>query len=158
MDKKSFLAKLTYALICNLFMSFLINMTGSLLVSTTIDWKVFGINFAVSYIIGMSISMFIPLMTIGKWFTAKFKVDNETYTSNIKYRLLASLIISLIYFVVLNPTITLLDYFLCNVQDGLAYFISWCWQAPIILITSYAYSLGSDFIAYHIAHLIDKRF
>ena len=102
--------------------------------------------------------MFVPLMTIGKWFTAKFKVDNETFTSNIRYRLLACLIITLIYFVVLNPTITTLDYFLCHIENGLDYFISWCWQAPIILVTSYIYSIGSDYIAYHIAHLVDKRF
>ena len=158
MEKKIFLAKLTYALICNLFMSFLINMTGSLLVNVNVDWKIFGINFAISYVIGIFISMFIPLVTIGKWFTARFNVDNETYTSNIKYRLLASLIISLIYFVVLNPTITTLDYFLCNIQDGYAYFLDWCWQAPIILVTSYCYSIGSDYVAYHLAHLVDNRF
>ena len=61
------------------------------------------VNFAISYPIAIEIGMLVPLVRIGKWFTALFGVRNDTYTHNLAYRLLATFIASLIYSLILSP-------------------------------------------------------
>lgn len=153
-----FLSKLTYNIICNIPVCFFLTLAGSLTASPTIDWVNFGINFAVSFALAMMIGLFIPLTRIVKRFTGLFHVKNDTYKGNIKYRLLATLITTLIFFIIINPTLTVLNYFLLGSEDIYECFINWLINIPIMLIVGFTSSFISDFFAYQAAHKIDENF
>lgn len=156
--KISFKSKFVYNLVINIPVCFFLCITAALRASLEIDRVNFAINYAVSFVIAMLIGLFIPLVRIGKRFTKLFKVDNETYKGNIKYRLLSTLIISFIYFIILNPTLTILNYFI--IADSTIYecFINWLINIPLMFCVGFFSSLISDLPAYKIAHKIDENF
>lgn len=155
---RALLSKIIYNVITNVFVCFFLCLAAALLASPTIDWVNFGINYIVSFILAMAIGLFIPLTRIGRWFTALFKVDNKTYKGNIKYRLLATLISSFIFFIIINPSLTVLNYFI--LQDMTVYecFMNWLINIPCMFLVGFLSSLISDFGAYQVAHKIDSNF
>ena len=110
MTKRFRLATFIYSLICDIPVSFFLCLASAITAQSnldsgiltinfgTIDWANFCINFAIALTLSLLISNFIPLTTIGRWFAALFKVPNETYEGNIRYRLLATLITTIIFF------------------------------------------------------------
>ena len=110
------------------------------------------------------ISNFIPLTAIGRWFTGLFHVPNETYTGNMKYRLLATLIISFIFFIIISPTLTVINCFIYPAvygrdplpwQQALLIFLI---NAPLMLLIGFISSLINDIMAFKAAHAIDHTF
>lgn len=151
-------SKFVYNVICNIPVCFFLCLAAALRASLTIDWANFGINFAVSFTLAMMIGLFVPLTRIGKWFTALFKIDNQTYKGNIKYRLLSTLISSLIFFIVINPTLTILNFLILQNMTIEECFIDWLFNIPLMLVVGFLSSLISDFAAYKVANKIDKDF
>ncbi len=154
---RSKIANFTYVLLSNLIVAFLLNFSVQFLFSQYVDWNNLLLNFSVAFLVGVIIGSSLPLVKIGKWFTKIFKVENETYTNNILYRLLATLIINSIFFIFINPTITIVNFIVYN-QDHLIAFLNWLWTAPYVFIVGYCASLIGDFIAYRCAHKIDNNF
>lgn len=151
------MSKLVYNIICNIPVSFFLCLAAGLS-HGEIDWVNFGINFAVSFTLAMLIGMFVPLTKIGRWFTALFHVRNDTYTGNVKYRVLATLITTLIFFIIINPTLTILNFFLLKSASVYECFIDWLINIPLMIIVGFTSSFISDFVAYKAAHKIDERF
>lgn len=151
-------AQWVYFLSCNLPVSFIICITCSLLADIHIDWINFLYNLLLSYTISNLVSIFVPLVQIGKRFTKKFNVPNDTYKGNIRYRLLAGLIITLIFFVFVNPTLTVFNHFYYHVTPPMLTFLTWFRNAPIVILVGYVISLISDFFSYRLARLIDPNF
>ena len=170
------LALFAYSLICDIPVSFFLCLAsaisaqsdfnaGVLTVSfVTIDWLNMAMNFVIALTLSLLISNFIPLTAIGRWFTNLFHVPNETYKGNIKYRLLATLIISLIFFVIISPTLTILNSFVfpaiqgkepLSWQQALFIFIV---NAPLMIIVGFVSSLINDIMAFKAAHAIDNSF
>ena len=164
-------ATFVYCLLCNIPVCFFLCLAaavtgasdfdaGILTIDfTTFNWLNILYNFLVGLTIAMLIGMFVPLTAIGRWFTALFGVENETYTGNMKYRLLATLIITLIYYVAITPTLTLFNYFVLRIytsptQAGVSFLIN----IPIMLLVGFVSSLINDVAAYRVAHRIDNRF
>ncbi len=107
----------------------------------------------------MAVGMFVPLTKIGRWFTGLFHVRNDTYTGNMPYRLLATLIITLIYYVAITPALTLFNYFVLHVYTTPQQaFASMLVNIPIMLLVGFVSSLINDIGAYKIAHMIDADF
>lgn len=159
-----------YCAICNLPVCFFLCLTSAGAGVTSVEnWKItidlaninwFNtlINFLVSYPLAMIIGCFIPLTKIGRWFTSLFGVKNDTYTGNMPYRLLATLSTSIIYWVILSPSLVILNSFILKVTtftDGLK---SMLITAPIMLLVAYVSSLINDVFAYRAAHSIDNTF
>lgn len=155
---RALLSKIIYNVITNVFVCFFLCLAAALLASPTIDWVNFGINYIVSFILAMAIGLFIPLTRIGRWFTALFKVDNKTYKGNIKYRLLATLISSFIFFIIINPSLTVLNYFILHDMTVYECFMNWLINIPCMFLVGFLSSLISDFGAYKVAHKIDSNF
>lgn len=156
---KPILSKIIYNVITNIFVCFFLCLAAALLADPTqIDWVNFGINYAVSFVIAMAIGLFIPLTRIGRWFTALFKVDNKTYKGNIKYRLLATFISSFIFFIIINPTLTILNYFILHDMTVYECFMNWLINIPCMFLVGFLSSLISDFAGYQVAHKIDNNF
>lgn len=170
------LALFAYSLICDIPVSFFLCLAsaisaqsdfnaGVLTVSfVTIDWLNMAMNFVIALTLSLLISNFIPLTAIGRWFTNLFHVPNETYKGNIKYRLLATLIISLIFFVIISPTLTILNSFVfpaiqgkepLSWQQALFLFIV---NAPLMIMVGFISSLINDVMAFKAAHAIDNSF
>lgn len=154
---RSKIACVVYVLFSNLIVAFLLNFSTQFLYSQYVNWSNLLLNFLIAFSIGVLIGFICPLVKIGKWFTKVCKVENETYTNNIKYRLLATLIINSIFFIFINPTVTIVNFFVYN-QDGLTSFLNWLWTAPYVFLVGYCASLIGDFIAYRCAHKIDNKF
>ena len=151
-------AQFVYFMTCNFPVTFFICLTYSLWDSFDIDWLNFLYNFLIGYTISNFVSAFVPLVKIGKWFTKKFNVPNETYSGNIKYRLLAVFIITMIFFIFVNPVLTTFNYFYYQKTDSLGAFLDWLISLALVLVVSYLVSLVSDFFAYRLAKKIDKNF
>lgn len=151
-------AQFVYFMTCNFPVTFFICLTYSLWASFDIDWLNFLYNFLIGYTISNFVSAFVPLVKIGKWFTKKFNVPNETYSGNIKYRLLAVFIITMIFFIFVNPVLTTFNYFYYQKTDPLGAFLDWLISLPLVLVVSYLFSLVSDFFAYRLAKKIDENF
>jgi hypothetical protein len=116
-------------------------------------------NFLVGFTIAMLVGMFVPLTNIGRWFTALFHVRNDTYTGNMPYRLLATLIITLIYYVAITPALTLFNYFVLKIYTTPTQaFASMVISIPIMLLVGFVSSLINDIGAYKVAHMIDSDF
>lgn|SRR5574344_1854162 len=155
---KKVLSKLIYNIICNLLVAFALCFASALISSSPIDWVNFAINLLVAFTLSMAIGLFVPLTNIGKWFTGLFHIKNDTYAGNIKYRLLSTLIISFIYFIVVNPTLTILNFFMLGDKTFQECLISWLINIPFMLLVGFTSSFVFDFPAYRIAKKIDYNF
>ena len=163
------LASFIYCLICNIPVCFCLCMTSSLINLSSwegsklvidfgsFNWNGFFANYVLALTLAMCVGTFVPLTAIGRWFTGLFHVNNDTYKGNMKYRLLATLIITCIYYIVISPTLSIVNgiYFHLSATQIL---LSLLLQMPFILIVGFVSSLISDLAAYKIAHSIDKRF
>lgn len=123
-----------------------------------INWLAFGINYAVAFVLAMCVGVFVPLTTIGRWFTALFHVKNDTYTGNVPYRLLATLISSVIFYITITPTLTVMNYFLFGATNITSLLINMLIAAPVMLLVGFTSSLISDIFAYKVAHKVDDTF
>ncbi len=164
-------ATFVYCLICNIPVCFFLCLAASVIGATdfhsgvlTIDfnsivWLNMLYNFLVGFTIAMLVGMFVPLTKIGRWFTALFHVRNDTYTGNMPYRLLATLIITLIYYVAITPALTLFNYFILKIYTTPEQaFASMLVNIPIMLLVGFVSSLINDIGAYKVAHMIDSDF
>ena len=165
------IATFVYCLICNIPVCFFLCLAASIvgasnfeagtltIVFKDINWLNMLWNFLVGFTIAMIIGMFVPLTKIGRWFAGLFHVRNDTYTGNMPYRLLATLIITIIYYVALTPTLTLFNYFVLHIYNtpNQAFF-SMLLNIPIMLLVGFVSSLINDIGAYKVAHLIDSDF
>ena len=170
------LATFIYSVVCGIPVSFFLCLASAISAQTdleagvmtisfaTIDWMNMLVNFIIALGLSLIISNFIPLTAIGRWFTGLFGVPNQTYTNNMKYRLLATLIISFIFFIIISPTLTVINSFILPLIEGrdpltwkqalLIFFIN----APIMLMVGFVSSLINDIVAFKAAHAIDHSF
>lgn len=165
-----------YSLICDIPVCFFLCLAsaisaqsdfdaGVLTISfATIDWLNMVTNFVIALILSLCISNFIPLTAIGRWFTALFGVPNDTYTGNMKYRLLSTLIISFIFFIIISPTLTVINSFIYPALYGKP-MLSWkqalfifLINTPLMLLVGFISSLLNDIMAFKAAHAIDDTF
>ena len=164
-------ASFVYCLICNIPVCFFLCLAAAIVGAsdftqwvlvidfTTISWLNMFYNFLVGFTIAMIVGTLVPLTKIGRWFTGLFHVKNDTYTGNMPYRLLATLIITLIYYICITPTLTLFNYFVLKIyttpeQCGISFLIN----IPIMLLVGFVSSLINDIAAYKVAHMIDSDF
>ena len=158
-DMKFKVAKITYNILCNIPVCFCLCLTSSIIgvsiyedAILTINFNNISlvnlfINFGVSFVIAMLIGMFIPLTKIGKWFTSLFKIKNETYTNNVPYRLLATLISSIIFYIIITPSLTLLNCFLNPGQNIYQILINMAFAFPWMTLVGFTSSLKILFVA-----------
>ncbi len=164
-------ATFVYCLICNIPVCFFLCLAAAIVGASDIEagtltinfnnivWLNMLYNFLVGFTIAMLVGMFVPLTKIGRWFTALFHVKNDTYTGNMPYRLLATLIITLIYYVAITPTLTLFNYFVLKIYTTPSQaFVSMLINIPIMLLVGFVSSLINDVAAYKFAHMIDEDF
>lgn len=164
-------ATFVYCLICNIPVCFFLCLAAAIIGASdfeagtltiefgTMNWLNILYNFLVGFTIAMAVGMFVPLTKIGRWFTGLFHVRNDTYTGNMPYRLLATLIITLIYYVAITPALTLFNYFVLHVYTTPQQaFASMLVNIPIMLLVGFVSSLINDIGAYKIAHMIDADF
>ena len=156
-----------YSLICNIPVCFFLCLTSSIIAAsdleggtlyikfTTISWSMFLINYGISFILAMCIGCFVPLTKIGRWFTALFRVENKTYTGNVPYRLLATLITSIIYYIIITPTLSLFNYFVLRATTIDQTLLNMAISAPLMLLVGFTSSLISDIFAFKVAHKVD---
>ena len=164
-------ATFVYCLICNIPVCFCLCLAASIVGASDLEagiltinfndvaWLNMLYNFLVGFTIAMAVGMFVPLTKIGRWFTALFHVKNDTYTGNMPYRLLSTLIITLIYYIAITPTLTLFNYYILKIyttpaQAGVSFLIN----IPIMLLVGFVSSLINDIAAYKVAHMIDSDF
>ena len=165
------IATFVYCLICNIPVCFCLCFAAAVIgasdfeagtltiVFTNIVWLNILWNFLVGFTIAMCVGMFVPLTKIGRWFAGLFHVRNDTYTGNMPYRLLATLIITLIYYVAITPALTLFNFFVLHVYTTASQaFASMLVNIPIMLLVGFVSSLLNDIGAYKVAHLIDSDF
>ena len=165
-----------YSLICDIPVCFFLCLAsaisaqsdfdnGVLTISfATIDWLNMVTNFVIALVLSLLISNFIPLTAIGRWFTGLFGIPNTTYTGNMKYRLLSTLIISFIFFIIISPTLTVVNSFIWPAIQGkpplhwqqvlLIFLIN----TPLMLLVGFVSSLLNDIMAFKAAHAIDHNF
>ena len=176
MTKRFRLATFVYSLICGIPVSFFLCLSSAIVSQsdfdhgiltinfTTIDWLNFATNFVIALTLSILISNFIPLTAIGRWFTGLFHIPNETYTGNIKYRLLATLSSTIIFYLIISPTLTLVNCVIYPlilnepVMSGKAILVSMLINMPILLLVGFVASLINDLAAYKAAHYIDHTF
>jgi hypothetical protein len=151
-------SSLYYNLLVNVPVCFALSLGGALVNSLTIDWANFAINYAVSFVLAMLIGLFVPLTAIGRWFTGLFHVENKTYANNLRYRLLATLISSLIFYLIISPSLTVMNYFLIGAGDPLNTLYHWLLNFPFLFLVGYTSTLISDLPAYKVAHNVDPNF
>jgi drug/metabolite transporter (DMT)-like permease len=151
-------SKLIYNILINIPVCFALSLAGALIVSSTIDWANFAINFSISFVMAMLIGLFVPLTAIGRWFTALFHVKNDTYTHNLPYRILATFISSCIFYFAISPVLTLTNYFLIPGQDFQTCLLHWLINLPFMFLVGFLSTLISDVGAYKAAHRIDATF
>lgn len=164
-------ATFVYCLICNIPVCFCLCLAAAIVGASDIEagtltidfteivWLNMLYNFLVGFTIAMLVGNLVPLTKIGRWFTALFHVKNDTYTGNMPYRLLATLIITLIYYVAITPTLTLFNYFVLKIYTTpLQALVSMLINIPIMLLVGFVSSLINDVAAYKVAHMIDEDF
>lgn len=156
-----------YSAICNIPVCFFLCLTSSIIACSTIgdnkliinfgslDWLAFWMNYVVAFVLAMCIGIFVPLTDIGRWFTALFHVKNDTYTGNVPYRLLSTLICTLIYYLVITPTLTLISVLGFKTATWNQALITMAISFPIMIIVGFTSSLISDIFAFKIAHHYD---
>jgi len=163
-------AQFVYAIICDIPVSFFLCLTSAIAATTSfnggvvtialnqINWLEMAMNFVIALFLSLMISMYVPLMRIGRWFTALFHIENETYTGNVPYRLLATLISSFIFFIIISPILTVLNCFVLHHTGWKTAIITFFINAPILLLVGFVSSLIADLTAYKAAHHIDSNF
>lgn len=164
-------ATFVYCLICNIPVCFFLCLAASIIGATDFEsgiltinfndivWLNMLYNFIVGFTIAMLVGMFVPLTKIGRWFTGLFHVRNDTYTGNMPYRLLATLIITLIYYVAITPALTLFNTYVLKIYTTPAQaFAAMLVNIPIMLLVGFVSSLINDIGAYKVAHMIDSDF
>ena len=164
-------ATFVYCLICNIPVCFFLCLAASIIGATDFEsgiltinfndivWLNMLYNFIVGFTIAMLVGMFVPLTKIGRWFTGLFHVRNDTYTGNMPYRLLATLIITLIYYVAITPALTLFNTYILKIYTTPAQaFAAMLVNIPIMLLVGFVSSLINDIGAYKVAHMIDSDF
>lgn len=161
---------LLYAFLCNLPVTASLCLTSSIYgVSSVADgaltmnfgainWGIFFINWGVAMVLAVIVGYFVPLVMIGRWFTRLFKVDDTTYKGNMPYRLLASLVITVIYFLAITPSLTVFNWLVFRFTDFPTALINMLKQSPFILIVGYTVSLITDVWVYQIAHRVNENF
>lgn len=165
------LAVFVYCLLCNIPVCFCLCLAASIvgasdfeqgvltIAFSDINWLYMLYNFLVGFTIATIVGNFVPLTLIGRWFTNLFHVRNDTYTGNIRYRLLATLIITLIYYTAITPALTLFNFFVLKIYSTPEQAImSMLINIPIMLLVGFVSSLISDLGAYRVAHMIDENF
>ena len=176
MTRRFKLATFVYSVVCGIPVSFFLCLSSAIVAQSdidsgvltinfnTIDWANFATNFVIALFLSIMISNFIPLTRIGRWFAALFGVQNETYTGNMKYRLLATLISTIIFFAIISPTLTLINcviYPLTQdkpVMSAHQIWLSFLINTPILILVGFVSSLINDLAAYKAAHHIDHNF
>ena len=172
--KKHFLnikiSTVVYSAICNIPVCFFLCLASSIAAIRNLengvltidfnkfDWVSFGVNYAVAFVLAMCVGCFIPLTAIGRWFTGLFHVENVTYKGNMKYRLLATLISSAIFYIIISPSLMLMNLIVFHRTSFTEALINLAIQAPLMLLVGFVSSLLSDIGAYKIAHSIDETF
>ena len=163
-------ALFVYSILCNIPVSFFLCLFASISACSSFDdgvltiafkamsFRDFAINFAVSFTLAMIIANTIPLTRIGRWFTALFGVKNDTYTGNMQYRLLATLITSFIFFIIISPSLTILNCFILYQKGWGTALFTFLINTPLMLLVGFVSSLLSDIAAYKAAHKIDNTF
>jgi hypothetical protein len=151
-------SKVIYNVIVNIPVCFCLAIAGALMGGSTINWANLGINFSISFVLAMLIGLFVPLTAIGRWFTALFRVPNETYTHNLRYRLLATFISSCIFYFIISPILTVANFYLVPNQNFGACVINWLVDIPFLLLVGFLSTLASDLVGYKAAHKIDQTF
>lgn len=153
-------ANIAYALCCNIPVSFCLCLAANLINNGgVIDWASVGFNYAISLPVAILISLFVPLVSVGKWFTSLFGIKHDTFTHNLHYRVLAIFIASVIYFVILNPILAIANGLASQQWMGINRWVfSWLRSIPSMLIVGFFSSLFFDIPAYKIAHKIDPNF
>ena len=117
------------------------------------------VNYAISFPIAIAIGLFVPLMHIGKWFTALFGVANETYTNNLSYRCHATFIGSVIYSLILSPLSYLINRLIYAPGYPIGqYFLDCAKTIPVMIAVGFVSSLFFDIPAYQVAHKNDPSF
>lgn len=176
MTPKFKLATFIYSLVCDIPVSFFLCLASAITAQSnleqgvltinfnTIDWIGFAINFVIALALSLVISNFVPLTAIGRWFANLFHIPNETYTGNVKYRLLATLVTTIIFFVIISPSLTVFNciiYPLIKGEEMLSFkqgLFNFLINMPILLIVGFVSSLINDLAAYKAAHQIDHTF
>lgn len=159
-----------YVFLCNLPVTFALCLTSSIYgvagwadgILTfnlgAISWPIFFLNWGVAMCLAMIVGYFVPLVMIGRWFTRLFKVDDTTYKGNMPYRLLASLVITVIYFLAITPSLTVFNWLVFRFTDFPTALLNMLKQSPFILIVGYIVSLITDVWVYQIAHRMNDDF
>ena len=162
-------ASIVYCTLCNIPVCFFLCLTSAISAATNIEkhvmtidfnqlsWLMIALNFAVGFSIAMCVGLFVPITRIGRWFTALFKVKNDTYTGNVPYRLLATLIATLIYYAAITPALTILNYFILHSQTASQALFNMLINLPLMLLVGFVSSLLSDIFAFRIAHHINPE-
>lgn len=164
-------ATFVYCLLCNIPVCFFLCLAAAITGASDLDagiltinfntfnWLNIFYNFLVGFTIAMLVGMLVPLTAIGRWFAGLFGVRNDTYTGNMRYRLLATLIITIIYYVAITPTLTLFNYFVLKIYSSPSQAaLSMLMNIPIMLLVGFVSSLINDVGAYKVAHMIDSEF
>ena len=117
------------------------------------------INFGISFPIAMAIGLILPLLWLGRWFTALFGVRNDTYTHNLVYRLLATFFASLLYSLILSPLSYLINRLIYDPSYPIGQYVLDCLKTiPVMVGVGFVSSLLFDIPAYKVAHKIDPNF
>ena len=153
-------ASVIYALLCNIPVSACLCLAANFSNNNgNIIWNEFLLNYAVSLPVAILISLFVPLVGLGKWFTGLFGVENETFTHNILYRILAILFTSFIYFMILNPVLAVFNSLISGVWIDIPVWVfHWMRSLPGMLAVGFLSSLFFDIPAFRIAHKVDPNF
>lgn len=153
-------ANIAYAFICNIPVSACLCLASNLFTNNgIINFPAFLFDYSISLPTAILISLFIPLVRIGKWFTKLFEVKNDTYTNNFSYRILGTLAASIVYFLILNPVLATANAMKSgNWVNFHSWFFSWFRSLPFMLSIGFISSLIFDVPAYKVAHKIDKNF
>lgn len=151
---KKLLAKIIYLTLVDAAVSFALAISSQIM-SGPIDWGMLWINFGVAISISIIIGMCLPLTSIGKKFTALFKVKTDTYENNISYRLLSTAAISFTYFIILNPALCVLNVWIYHKVDFGTYMISFAINVIPLFLVGFLTSLVADYPVFHICRKID---
>lgn len=150
------LGKILYNVLISIPIAFCLAFVGEVL-DGEINWIYVLINFCISFSMSVLIGLFVPLSTIGAWFTRLCGGVADNYKGNIKYRLLSTLSISTIYFITLNPTVTFINsVILGNTTSFLELFINWSINIIPMFLTGFLSTLPSDYLAFHTTTMIVK--
>ena len=154
-------SNLVYNLLLNLPVCVLLTLTAQFLNNGgfRVYAKDFFINFAIAYPIAIMIGLVLPLLWLGRWFTALFGVRNDTYTHNMLYRCLATFFSSLLYSLILSPISYLINRLIYDPSYPIGQYAIDCAKTiPIMIAVGFVTSLICDRPAYLAAHAIDPNF